>query len=341
MPTFTVIHSDDPSKYKEHILKFWKEYLPGTAPGRFDWMTRGNPAGPTNWFFAFVEDTEEFAGLVSIMPKMVSVAGHLVKTGIVGDFMVNSNYRLFGPHLKLIRTLVESAPSLGYEIIYGLPNEAAQKVVERAGMKRVNHICSYVKLIRVAFHLNNYLPAALAGLVTAPVELILRLFSRELFVSSSGVEEVTETDESFDILWESVRRSAPGLVSDRSSSFLSWRYLQNPLNKFRFLVHRDDAQSNLSGYAVFCITGDGKLWIYDILSVRKGVADRMLKRIIQIAREEHCRSVIFPVSCGNDWSRRLWNFGFLKSKSKLALYHSGDQRFPVESWEFFSGDRNI
>jgi hypothetical protein len=341
MSKFTVIHSDDPSRYKEKILEFWKEYLPGTVPGRFDWMLRGNPAGPTHWFFALVEDTGEFAGLVSLMPKMVSVDGNLVKAGIIGDLMVDRKYRLFGPNLKLIRTLVKSAPALGCEIIYGLPNDASLKIVERVGMKRIDYICSYVKLIQVAFHLKNRLPAVLAGLVTIPAGLILRLFSKDLFVSSSGVEEVTETDESFDILWENVRSSVPGLVSDRSASFLSWRYLQNPLNRFRLLVYRDKAQSDLSGYSVFCITEDNKLWIYDIFSVRKGIETRMLKRLIQIAREAHCPSIIFSVSCGSGWGRRLWHFGFLKSKSRMALYCAGGHRLPLDSWEFFSGDRNI
>jgi hypothetical protein len=338
---FTVIQSDDPSRYKEEILGFWKEYLPGTAPGRFEWMSRGNPAGPACWFFALVEDTGEIAGLISLMPKMMSVDGNLVKAGIIGDYMVDRKYRLFGPNLKLMRALVESAPALGYEFIYGLPNYAAVKIVERVGMKRVDNICTYVKLIKVASHLKNRLPVVLANLVTIPARLILRLFLKELFVSSSGVEEVTETDESFDILWEKVRGSVPGLVSDRSASFISWRYLQNPLNRFRLIVYRGETQQVLSGYSVFCITEDNELWIYDIFSLGRDIENRMLKRLIEIAREDRCRSIIFSVLCGGGWGRRLWHFGFLRAKSRMALYCAGGQRLPLDSWEFFSGDRNI
>jgi len=72
MAAFQVVHTKDPSRYREQILRLWDAYLPGTPPGRFDWMIEGNPAGPASVYV--------FKSSIPIDLRILSL--HIISKGI-------------------------------------------------------------------------------------------------------------------------------------------------------------------------------------------------------------------------------------------------------------------
>ena len=166
MPKFRII-TGGPSRYKEEIARFWREYLPGTPPERFDWM-RTNPAGPAIWFFAIEEKTSTLAGTISLMPKDMLVDGSPVRACIMGDYMIGGRYRVFGPALDLQKAVTKDFSNLGFRFIYTVPNQASIKIIERMGFVEMMRLRTLIKPVKALPYLKKYVNPTLARFA-APV----------------------------------------------------------------------------------------------------------------------------------------------------------------------------
>lgn len=342
MSDFTIVRTDDPSRYRDGILSFWKKYLPETPPERFDWLRCGNPAGPAVWFLAFDQSTGELAGTTSLVPRQLSTGGAAVRAGIMGDFMVAERYRAFGPYLRLLRETTGSRSDMGLDCIYTIPNPASRMACLRVGMEKVKDLYCFAKPLAVQFYLEKAMPGLVAAALSPIVSVSLRLASRELLVSPRGVhEEPLKFDTPFDDLWRDLRERADGLIGDRSAQYLTWRYVQNPLYRFRLLTFRERGASRLMGFAVFTRFEKDKLEVYDISGLDESVSERLIAALVAIARRERCQALYFRASLASRALRTFKRFRFLKTNDALELYYIGKTGISLDSWDFFSGDRNI
>src|SRR4030042_4579678 len=267
MDRFTVSQID-PIQYKDQILKLWEECLPGTPHGRLEWMHMGNPAGPAIWFCAFDNKTNEIAGVISVMPKELNLNGKPIRAGILGDFMVSSKYRVFGPNLQLPRTVLSHLSDLGFNFLYTIPNPESEKIIKRVGFKNAGVMHSLVKLLKTRHYLNKYLNSFAGRLISPFTDIGLRIISRETYVSAAGMfEETSVIDETFDLLWNKIKLQQPHMIGDHSPLYITWRYLQNPLYKFRVLTYKEEFKGDLLGFIVFTID-QGKLYIFTIIALR-------------------------------------------------------------------------
>ena len=175
-----IIEQRDPAPYRGEIIKFWNDYLPDTPPERFDWMRYGNPAGSAAWFLAFSKDSNELAGTVSVMPKEMLFNHKKIHVGIVGDYMVGSKYRVFGPGLQLLKTAMQSLSDLDLEFIYTIPNEKSEKIIKHVGFEDKGRIYYVGKHITVDNYLAKYIGAFGGKLVGFFIEQIIRILSKKL-----------------------------------------------------------------------------------------------------------------------------------------------------------------
>jgi hypothetical protein len=342
MNGFTIQRTDDPSPYRDRILSFWNAYIPGTPPGRFDWLSSGNPAGPAVWFCALDSRTGEFAGTVSLMPRQLYAGGTPIRAAIMGDFMVGERYRAFGPYLMLLKEATGSRTDLGLDCIYTIPNPVSRKPCERVGMGKAKDLYCFVKPLMMRFYLEKVAPAVVAAALSPVVSASLKLASRELFVSPRGVrEEALRFDARFDDFWSTLRDHGRGLIGDRSARYLAWRYAQNPLHRFRLLTYHDESASQIRGYLVFTLFESEKPEVYDICALNDGVMERLVAALVGIARAEGSRAIYFRSPLSSPALRIFKRFRFLKTNDDLELYYVGRTGIPMESWDFLSGDRNI
>lgn len=342
MANFYVIQND-PIQYKEQILKFWEDYLPGTPPGRFEWMNQGNPAGPAIWFFAFDSKNNELAGVISIMPKEMFLNGKTIRSGILGDFMINKKYRVFGPSLLLLRTAQESLPNLGLKFIYTIPNLGSEGLIKRVGFNEIGALQHFVKPLEISHYLNRHMNSLIAYLISPFIKLGLKIISRETYTSAKGhFKEALRIDESFDLLWDKIELNQSNIIGVHSSVYLNWRYFQNPLYKFRVLTYKKDSKGDVLGFIVFTINQD-KLYIYDIVALNKIYIHRLLKKIVGIGRNENCLSINIGVfnTNPNPMLRIIKSSGFLNAKENISLFSFGEQERSFEGCNFLYGDRNI
>ena len=338
MARFNIIQSD-PVKFKQQILEFWKEYLPGTPPRRFEWMQE-NPAGPAIWFFAFEENKKELAGTVSIMPREMVLNGKLVKAGIVGDFIVSNSYRVFGPALNLQKTVLESMSILGFDYVYTVPNQASIKMNQRAGYISAVKLVQFVKPVRSAQYLQKYLNDKLSIYVGYVLDFALKIFSKETWFFSTGhFDEIKTVNASFDAIWDEVKKLETGLIGNHSAEFIDWRYFKNPISAFRLITLRSKSEGKLLGYIIFSMI-DGKIEIYDIFSLKKSNKNKLLRKIIHVARREKCQAIYIGLVENSLDIRNLQRFMFFNSKNDISILVFGEDVSIFSQWAFSESDRN-
>ena len=339
MARFKIIQVD-PAEYKAQILEFWKEYLPGTPPGRFEWM-QANPAGPAIWFFAFEGNKKELIGTVSIMPREMVLNKTLIKAGIVGDFMVSKNYRVFGPALMLQKTVLESMPIYGFDYFYTLPNQASVKINKRAGFVDAIKLVHYVKPVHSAQYIQKYLGAKLSSVIGYILDFVLKLFSKETWLYSTGnFDETASVNSSFDDIWDEVQKIGAGITGDHSAKYIDWRYFKNPVSAFRLVTLRSKSESKLLGYIIFSMI-DGKIEIYDIISLNSSCKDKLLRKVIHVARREKCKAIYIRLVENSLDVRRLQKFMFFNAKDDVSLLAFGEDVATFNRWAFSDGDRNL
>jgi len=335
-----VVKKSDPTRYKGEIIEFWKNYLPGTPAERFDWMN-DNPDGRPIWYLAFEENENRLVGTISVMPRVMCVHGESVCAGIVGDFMVSSSYRVFGPALTMQRTVVSSYKSNNIDFIYTLPNKSAQKLGEKAGFQKASDLNYYIKPISASYYLTKYVNNTLANLMTPVVSLLLKLVAKETYIISKGhFQEIKDVDGSFNKFWEMIKQRKKGLVGNHSIEYLKWRYLNNPELIFRIITYREKPENRMLGYIVFTVN-DNSLEIYDLVAIQKKHEDRLMKKVVSIAREDGNRSISIRISARNDYYRRVKYFGFFKTKSDVCVLTHGMKDALISDWAYVEGNRNI
>jgi hypothetical protein len=338
MSKFQIIRTD-PVQFKAQILDFWDKYLPGTPPARFEWLDRGNPAGPAVWFFA-LDDKNELAGMVSILPKDMIRKGRTVRAGILGDFMVHSKYRIFGPNLLLLKTALADMTDLDFALLYTVPNPQSVQLIKRAGADNVGSFKNFVKPLEAKHYLSRHTDSFSQRLLAPFVDTGLRLISKDTYISSKGFfEEIFRTDESFDLLWNSIKDRLT-MAGDRSGAYLGWKYLLNPHNDFRVLTFRERAGGSLLGFVVFTVD-QNRLNIYDMVALNKASINKLLTKIVRIGRMESCISVNAEIFETNPLLASFKSFGFLDAKNDFVVFSLGEEQWPGSGCYLFSGDRNI
>jgi hypothetical protein len=344
MSKFRIIQTE-PSQFKEQILEFWRNYLPGTPPKRFEWMNHGNPAGPAVWFFALEETSKELAGTLSLTPKNIVTNGRTIRACILGDLMVDTRYRVYGPNLQLMRAVPAELARLGFKLAYTVPNAHSEQLLIRIGMKKVGAFKILVKPLNGGYYLAKYskMNSFLRSLLTPVINAGLRMASKETYITSKGIfEEITRGEELPDSLWNSVRDNF-SFTGERSPAYLEWKYFQNPFKDFHVIAFRHSAGRGPSGYIVYRID-QNILKIYDIIALNKTAFEMLLNKVIDIGRGKDCISVRVDIFEKNPLLTKFKYFGFFNAtntKWYCPIYSMGEEQWSDNGSYLFGSDRNL
>lgn len=339
MPKF-IIEKVDPWRYREKIVQFWSDNLPGTPIERFEWLVKGNPAGPAAWFVAFDDASQNIAGMISVLPRELKSDGKTIRAGILGDFMVAQKYRVLGPSISLLKAALKSSSDLGYAFIYTIPNSQSEKMIQHVGFKEVGRLFYLAKPLRIYNYLEKYIGSIAARTIGGFIEFGIKVLSRETYYPSRGIiEDVSVIDGSFDQLSEMVMKRENRISGNCTKEFLTWRYLKNPHYVFRIAALKD-MEGGLRGYAVYVIEGNC-LEIYDLVARDNSVVQQLIRYVARVGRRSDCKSVYITVGPNSPWRDILkWNL-FFDTKFDMKLYSWGNGELAKKEWCFFAGDRNI
>lgn len=338
MQQFKIFRAD-PFKYKKEIISLWKNNLPDTPPGRLEWMAN-NPEGSATWYLAMDQKSQIVVGSISIMPRRLKFRGETYLVGIAGDLMVEKKYRVFGPFLPLLKTVIKDYSSLGFTFLYTFPNRVSEKVVLRAGFKKIGLTKRFVKPLDLRKNLQKYIHPRLVNVVFPGLNFVLRLFSKETYMKTDiTVEKITNPKTLPDLSWMETENQWLTL-GEKSSGYIKWRYFQNPLHRFRMYIYKQPAENIVLGQIIFSIKNN-QVHIFDIIFYKQNVFKSILGRFLKDMRKHGYGSISIRITQESPLNGQFRKFGFFDRKEDIPLLFAGDSKLIPAKWLFFDGDRNV
>ncbi len=220
-------------------------------------LSRGyvnNPAGRGSVVLLIGEGLSAAQGAQGLHPRSFQIGSRPVRAIGLADYVVDVEHRTLGPALMLLRRS-DRIGADRFDLTYGLPNEKAEPVFSRAGMKCLGALLRFAKPLGARERLTRYMPPAVARSIAPVVDGALGVGD---LVRGAGAEmrlecrPVTWDDPLFDELWE--QRPASLLLAERSGAMLRWRFAADADTPWRVCAARD-SRGTVRGYVVWRSTG--------------------------------------------------------------------------------------
>lgn len=278
------------SDYRELIIsEYGTESDIAQAP-YLKWQYAENPAGGVNMYLALSPEGR-LAGSYCFIPVKIRSGGQERVGGISLNTLTHKDFR----GRKIFTTLAEISYQNGFRdnnisLIYGFPNQNSYpgflKHLKFSDIGRIPLLVKVNKLGNVIKQKMGYGPKSVLNAMGKAV------FRRKKISEKSGelrIASVDEFDGRFDSLWERNKNLAPNIVV-RSSAYLNWRYLRNPVRKYVIFSVLDISEA-VRGFVVCrIIERDGirSGLIGDLLfeKNRRDIADLLIRRAEQYFWEE-------------------------------------------------------
>ena len=220
---------------------------------RYRWIYQDNPHGKALRWLAVTSLDNKIVGCASVFPRKMWLNGHAETGSAGGDTYVDPMWRRKGIAEALHRASSKGMRENGVMLQYGFPLRENLKAKCKAGACLPGDFVSarcflsirpFVKKVK----LDRLLPGKL-------LDLLDRVFLKVTIsgISSSDeteyeVREVDGFDERFDTLAEDFS-SFFKISCVRDSSYLRWRFLNNPFRKFVLLAVTRRSDDRLYGFA--------------------------------------------------------------------------------------------
>ncbi|NOZ26012.1 MAG: GNAT family N-acetyltransferase [Nitrospirae bacterium] len=336
---------------KDDVLAVLMRNLKDITEERYVWSYTESPHGAARCWLAVETESDRCVGCSALFPRRIFVNGKPVYGAIAGDFAVDEAHRVYGPALRLQRTVRSVLGENGLEFIYGLPNRLSEQIFLRIGYSRIAPYSRYVKILRAEYKLGRYIPPAmLTRVFSRVIDLGFKGFSREAVYrrpEGFSVEMPDLFDERFDLLWKKVCGQF-SIIGERDSRALNWRFGKSPIHDYRVFALVDGG-GNIGGYIIYHLE-DNVCYVADVLFVdSEPVKDSLFAEFILFMRRLGVGSISIRYLGGELLRRQLRRFGFFlvsEEDGNLLLYC--DESSPLngcllspENWYFLDGDTDI
>ncbi len=294
------------------VLELWQRNLPDTTPDRYAWLYERGPADC--WLLS--PQPGDVVGSAGIMGRSLSLAGRSVQAGQAIDLNVDREHRTAGPALALQRAVTGAVQAGRFDLLYGFPNAESEAVLARAGYRPLGRLERWVKPLCSEDGIEGWLKSPRLRKATSAVfDLALVARSPETYYQRRGgvrVEISDRFDARFDRLWQRAAGQF-GVVGERTSRYLNWRFAQSPLARHRaFCLCAKDRE--LQAYLVYS-RDEAKVFVGDFFFTDLEALDTLLAEFARFARREKARSIATLLLGGERVCRKLARFGFVRRPS--------------------------
>ncbi|MDH5832463.1 hypothetical protein [Luteimonas kalidii] len=307
----------DLARDAEAAVAVWRASL-GQVEGRaakFAWFYRDAPVGALLQVLRFGPGGE-VVGTAGVGWRTMRVGARQLRAGLLADMAVLSGHRLLGPALQLQRAACERALQ-ACDLVYGFPNQNAVPVVKRLGYRHVGDMVLLVCALRHAPYLQRMLPAPLALMAGAGLDLALRL--------RDGLRDLPGRTLEADWHDTPLPDAHPPLAHDdcimrgeRDAETLDWRFSRSPLAAFRFLYLRRRGEATPCAW--FACQRDGDVLRIADFHVGAGLApQRALARLSREARSAGCRALAIECCLPEPEMTALRRHGF-RERQRRPIY---------------------
>ena len=337
-------------EHKSDIMAVIKRNIKSHEEAWYIWKFTSCPSGATRTWLSQETGSGAFIATASLFPRKYLINGESCTLAIAGDYAIDPEHRIYGPAIRLVKTLKTTVDNDDFILINGVPNEPTEPLFTKSGFKVIGSYGKYVKILKTKYKSNEYLPpVSITKPLAKLIDIMLTLLSkpRELRRSPTlvNVEHPHSFDERFDTLWE--KSSMQNKISaERNSEYLNWRFKQSPAHDYQiFATVRSGGE--LEGYIVHIIKENMSHSI-DFLSLDQGKTyDTLLVKFIIYMRKKGIGSISGKYMGNDGFVKRLKAFKFFQRKKedkKVIAYCKDDSRAETllnkNNWYFLAGDRD-
>lgn len=305
---------------------------------RFDWLYRLNPDGPSTAWFVRDDRSGEIAGCTAVFPRRIQVRGRKNSTlgWNCGDFCILPRYRTGGAAIVLRRAARDGVDAGATPFLYAHPNDRMLQIHMRVGHQRLGRMIRLARPTRLARE----------GLVGRIGTLALRAGRADRLQARADDYEIESRRLPAELneLFESVK-PALGTALVRDVRYLTWRFLECPLDTYQFVLTRRG--SRLTGYLAFCLS-KGQLHVKDWLGVDGRAVQTLFSAAIDqaVAADATSASVtLLETHRDRTLIRRL---GFVQRPENSTTITYAPESLPwradvmsADAWYMTVGDRDV
>ena len=238
----------------EAFLSFLSAWVTNVSlRDRYRWMYQDNPHGKALTWLAVTSRDNKIVGCTSVFPRKMWVNGHVETASAGGDTYVDPTWRRKGIAVALHRASLEGMRENGVTLEYGFPLHENLGAFRKAGACLPGDFVSarcflsvtpFLKKVR----LDRFVPGKLLDVLD---RVFLKVTNQGISSSDETEYEVREVgsfDKRFETLSEELSSSFK-ICWLRDSSYLRWRFLDNPFRKYILLSVTKKRDARLHGFA--------------------------------------------------------------------------------------------
>ena len=317
---------------------------------RYDWLYRRNPDGEAALWTIRKVETGELAGFTVALPRRMLTDGRVTTCWNGADFSIRRKFRTLGVAMKLRRAAKEGVDAGEAEFLYAHPNAKMQLIHEKVGHSPVGEMVRYALPLRYAPYFKRRLPGrwlpTMAGAALDTVGACRRCWRPHCWKSDVQVEETPMFDDRFDQLFADAQ-PARRIVGVRDSTYLTWRYGDNPAYRTHAVLAR--RAGHLVGYALFTCAEE-VTHVKDIFTgPEEGVAEDLIVALVRHARRgKKSTSVSAIVLEGNPLEETFIHAGFTRREDTSQMFGYARREGPLgetlsdrNNWLVTVGDRDV
>jgi len=209
----------------------------------WEWKFKINPyAKQVLATLACINSSEKIIGQFTVMPLKLNFMGEAIPACLAVDAMVHPSFQRQGIFGETARRCYNRCVENELRGVYGFPNKLAYPGHIKLQWKKIGYLNCYIMRLNIRHILQRllkfWLPVAILSTIYKGIlkirialsRIILRLRTEEparIIVSNS-------CPKGYESLWNAIR-SYEVLSVWKDSDYISWRYEQNPDNKFDFI----------------------------------------------------------------------------------------------------------
>lgn len=239
---------------ESHILELFRIVFKRDLGEEFwRWRYIDNPFG--KGIIRLMFDGEKLIGHYAVIPIPLSILGKTIKAAFSMTTMTHPDYQGRGIFTSLASDVYRHCREMGIGVVFGFPNQNSYYgFTEKLGWLGLGNVTSL------------------------DAERSLRP------MGSSGdylCLQVSDFDGALDMLWERVKDTYK-IIVPRDSTYLNWRYCEDPENEYTVYILRDNNES-VQGYIVLKIFNDGKTRVGHIVDIIAAEGEQAVKELLNTA----------------------------------------------------------
>jgi len=318
--------------HKREILSFWEKSSPWDVglEEKYAWMYEHNPAGAAHIWLAIDNHSEVVIGMIALFPRKFRVDGNLFIGGIMGDLLVDKQYRNAEAAILLHKAVVTAVEEGVIDFVYGFPNQTAESILKRVSYRLLGMQTRLVLVLKVVPYL--LVKYREWNENDGTLENVLKVLPSFFPLKSAGIywwrkkkqqgsrfqtREVADFDQRFDLFWETAG-IPKGFMGERTCEFLRFRFKNTPERAYKILALFYKEQ--VKGYIVYCNVARS-IEICDFLFNGDPTGtDFLIQSLLQSAQRSNAMSITLALLGDRMIETPFKGFGFVERPNRCPAY---------------------